>query len=69
LPASWRRWLPCWPLLSSSCFARICCRVRFVMRLPHRETRAGWIERWRKKDGHAVADAVEKEVRERWAKK
>lgn len=47
-------------------FNRICCRVRFVMSLPTREMLAGWLERWRARDGNAVADAVEKEVRERW---
>lgn len=47
-------------------FNRICCRVRFVMSLPTREMRVGWLERWRSRDGNAVADAVEKEVRERW---
>lgn len=47
-------------------FNRICCRVRFVMSLPTREMRVGWLERWRARDGNAVADAVEKEVRERW---
>lgn len=47
-------------------FNRICCRVRFVMSLPTREMRVGWLERWRSRDGNAMADAVEKEVRERW---
>lgn len=47
-------------------FSRICCRVRFVMSLPTREMRVGWLERWRVRDGNAMADAVEKEVRERW---
>jgi len=47
-------------------FNRICCRVRFVMSLPTREMRAGCLERWRSRDGNAMADAVEKEVRERW---
>lgn len=46
-------------------FNRICCRVRFVMSLPTREMRVGWLERWRSRDGNAMADAVEKEVRER----
>jgi len=43
-------------------FNRICCRVRFVMSLPTREMRAGWLERWRSRDGNAMADAVEKEL-------
>lgn len=47
-------------------FNRICCLVRFVMSLPTREMRVGWLERWRSRDGNAMADAVEKEVRERW---
>jgi len=47
-------------------FNRICCRVRFVMSLPTREMRVGWLDRWRSWDGNAMADAVEKEVRERW---
>jgi hypothetical protein len=48
-------------------FTNICCRVRFVMALPHREMRAGWIARWRKRDGDQIADAVEQEVRARWS--
>lgn len=32
-------------------FNRVCCRVRFVMSLPSREMRAGWLERWKQKDG------------------
>ncbi len=47
-------------------FNRICCRVRFVMSLPTREMRVGWLERWRSRDGNAVADAVEKEVKAIW---
>ena len=43
-------------------FNRICCRVRFVMSLPTREMRACWLERWRSRDGNAMADAVEKEL-------
>lgn len=47
-------------------FNRICCRVRFVMSLPSREMRAGWLERWRKQDGPAMAEEIEREVKERW---
>lgn len=48
-------------------FKRVCCRVRFVMTLPNREMRAGWLERWKAKDGPAMAEKVEMGVRERWS--
>ena len=47
-------------------FNRVCCRVRFVMSLPSREMRAGWLERWKQKDGAAMAEEVEKEVKRQW---
>ena len=47
-------------------FNSICCRVRFLMTLPSRDIRAEWLERWRKRDGHRMADEIEKEVKERW---
>jgi hypothetical protein len=49
-------------------FSRICCRVRFVLTLPSRELRAEWLERWRAKDGRAMAEKIEREVREKWTK-
>lgn len=47
-------------------FNRICCRVRFILSLPTREMRSGWLERWRSRDGKAMADAVEKAVLMKW---
>ncbi len=47
-------------------FNRICCRVRFVMSLPGRAQRAGWLERWRAKDGPELAEEIEREVKEKW---
>lgn len=61
--------MPCALCLSHSSildFNRICCRVRFVMSLPSREQRAGWLERWRKQDGPAMAEEIEREVRAKW---
>lgn len=49
-------------------FGRTCCRVRFILSLPTRELRAGWIERWRAKN-RAFADKVEAEVRARWVQR
>lgn len=48
-------------------FRLTCCRVRFILALPHREMRAGWLARWRKRDGDRLADEIEREVKERWA--
>lgn len=50
-------------------FSSTCCRVRFLMTLPSRDMRAEWLERWRKRDGHRMADEVEKEVKERWSQR
>ena len=47
-------------------FNRVCCRVRFVMSLPNREMRVGWLDRWRAKDGPEMAEEIEREVKERW---
>lgn len=47
-------------------FNLICCRVRFLLKLGSRDQRTGWLERWRKKDGHAMADEIEMEVKRRW---
>lgn len=47
-------------------FNLVCCRVRFILSLPTREMRLGWLERWRSRDGNVVADAVEKEVKAKW---
>lgn len=47
-------------------FNRLCCRVRFILSLPTRDMRATWLERWRAKDGKAMADAVEKAVLAQW---
>lgn len=47
-------------------FNRVCCRVRFVMSLPSREMRSGWLERWKQKDGSAMAEEVEREVKRQW---
>lgn len=47
-------------------FNRVCCRVRFILALPTREMRARWLEWWKQRDGSAMAEAIEKEVRYRW---
>lgn len=47
-------------------FSRVCCRVRFVLSLPTREMRLGWLDRWKQKDGSAMAEEIEREVRAKW---
>ncbi len=49
-------------------FKSVCCRVRFLMRLPGKAWRVDWIEKWRDKN-REMADLVENEVRVRWGKR
>lgn len=46
-------------------FSKVCCRARFIVNLPTRSLRAGWIEHWGRKD-KAMADKVEAEVLRMW---
>ncbi|MGA4275595.1 hypothetical protein ACI2VH_02835 [Ralstonia nicotianae] len=50
-------------------FSHTCCRVRFLLKLPHVESRRAWLEYWRKRDGDAIATLIESEVKARWAER
>jgi hypothetical protein len=52
------------PILS---WDRPCCRARFLLGLPNRVLRSGWLARWREKGESEMAEAVEKIVRAKWA--
>ena len=49
-------------------FNQVCCRVRYLMRMPSRQLRAEWLDRWRKMD-RVMADRVEAEVRNKFMEK
>lgn len=42
---------------------RVCCRVRFLLRLPNVTLRRGWLERW--KDWPEI-EKVKDELKARW---
>ena len=46
-------------------FDRVCCRVRFVLRVPLLEVRRCWLDRWKRKD-RAMGELIEAEVLRRW---
>ena len=50
-------------------FALTCCRVRFLLKLPHVDMRRAWLDYWRKHDGDSIATTIETEVKARWAER
>lgn len=47
-------------------FSNVCCRVRFLLSLPLRSQRVGWLKMWEERDGIRMAREIEQEVRRRW---
>lgn len=43
-----------------------CCRVRYLLNEPRVEVRRAWMERWEKKDGREVVDAIKVEFERRF---
>ncbi|MCP3017526.1 hypothetical protein [Cupriavidus basilensis] len=50
-------------------FNHVCCRVRFLLKMPHVEIRRAWIDYWRRRDGDTMATEIENEVTARWAER
>jgi hypothetical protein len=51
-------------------FTRACCRARFLLHVPVKALRAGWMGRWKRQlvGNPAFFAEIEKAVRERWEK-
>lgn len=43
-------------------FAKVCCRVRYLLRMPTRQARADWLDRWSKSVTPAVMAEIKAEL-------
>jgi hypothetical protein len=50
-------------------FKNVCCLVRFLLGIPKREIRAGWLKLWRKKYGDKIADEVQEKFLKQWSER
>lgn len=49
-------------------FGRVCCRARFIVSLPLKRLRSGWMERWQSQLPYPVYAEVRDAVEARWVR-